>query len=984
MCAAITIAALCCSTPGFAQVRQFDVPSEDAGRSIPEFARQANIQVVAPGDQLHGVTTPSIKGAYDVFAALDLMLEGTDLKVSRSTEGIVTISLLETKKQKEREKMSLKNSTSIFALIIGMLGGNAVAAQAQTQERVAAAPAETVETVTVTGTSIRGTAGPVGSAVLGITAETIQANAPSNAQELLSNVPQLGNFGANAEQSTPNHYRTAGFDPNIHNLGIYATLTLVNGHRIAPTGGEAVLPDPSIVPVIALQRVEVLANGASAVYGSDAVAGVVNFIYRKEFEGLQASGTYGFNDTQYAKKDFQLLGGHSWGSGNIMAAYEYSQTVSPLVSEIPFLALGGDQRSRGGRDLRSTTCLDPNVTVNGQAYGYSNGAFTTAVNKCSTNLDPQATVIPNSHRNAALITGRQELNDRVSVYTEVNYSNFQTQRWGGRPSLNLTIPSTSPYFRLPTGVAATSEQVTMSGLGLFPSGNTNQYAKFFGVTIGADIQLGGDWVGNIFGTSSITNDFDQESPELDQLAATRLAGGSTTATALNPFGGAAGNDPAVLSQINDNYYQENKSSNRLREFEAKANGTAFSLPGGDVQLAFGIDFQNLQSIEKQTAGSPGPNLITVRNDNISRDVVSGFVESEIPIIGKANALPGVQSLVLSVAGRADYYAKYGTIFNPKYGLNWVPIDGVTLKGSYGKSFAAPNIGMTSSTFTVPRPNSAINLTDITTGIRLGTINQLNPGGGNPDLKPETATSKSFGVDYAPDYVPGLHFSATYYDVEYRNTVYTPTASDVLTNAQFAQFRIINPTQAQITALLAKYPPQAPIVTGFDAIIYYNAQNIGAKQVGGFDFDSSYTYDTGAYGVLNLGVVANLQTKYDLRVVDGTPFKSRLSTSDAPDWKMRWNLGWNFDPVTLNLFANYISGYQNTSVSPVQHVDSNLTFDLSANLDLSQWLDHGVSLQGRVVNMFDKDPPFYDSSSGYFASLASPFGRQFEVTLRAQL
>ncbi|HEU0096964.1 MAG TPA: TonB-dependent receptor, partial [Rhizomicrobium sp.] len=336
VCAAIAIAALCWSTPGFAQVRLFDVPSEDAGRSIPEFARQAQIQVVAPGDQLHGVTTPSIKGAYDVFAALDLMLEGTDLKVGRSTEGIVTISLLETKKQKEREKMSLKNSTSIFALIIGMLGGTAASAEAQAQERVAAAAsAESVEQVTVTGTSIRGTSGPVGSAVLGITAETIQANAPSNVQELLSTVPLLGNFGANAEQSTPNHWRTAGYDPNIHNLGIYATLSLVNGHRIAPTGGEGVIPDPSIVPVIALQRVEVLANGASAVYGSDAVAGVVNFIYRKEFEGIQASGTYGFNDTQYAKKDLSLLAGHSWGSGNIMAAYEYSQTVSPLVSEIP-------------------------------------------------------------------------------------------------------------------------------------------------------------------------------------------------------------------------------------------------------------------------------------------------------------------------------------------------------------------------------------------------------------------------------------------------------------------------------------------------------------------------------------------------------------------------------------------------------------------------------------------------------------------------
>lgn len=842
--------------------------------------------------------------------------------------------------------------------------------------------ATSVETVTVTGTSIRGTSGPVGSAVLGIDADTIKANAPANVQELMSNVPTLGNFGANAEQSTPNHWRTAGYDPNIHNLGIYATLSLVNGHRIAPTGGEGVIPDPSIVPVIALERVEVLANGASAVYGSDAVAGVVNFIYRKEFEGFQASGTYGFNDTQYEKKDLSFLAGHSWGSGNIMAAYEYSQVQSPLVSDIPFLALGGDQRSRGGRDLRGTTCLNPNVTVNGQTFAYNNGAFTPGSNHCG-NLDPLATVIPNNHRNAALVTARQQLNDNISIYGEVNYSNFQTQRWAGRPSMNITVPNTNPYFQLPPGVNATSETVTRSGLGLFPSGNADQYAKFFGVTLGADIQLGGNWVGNLLATSSITNDFDQ-GPEIDQLAAQRLANGTTPSTALNPFGQAADNDPAVLAQINNQYYQENKSSNRLREFEAKANGSLLSLPGGDVQLAFGIDFQNLQTIEKQTAGSPGPNLLIVRDDNVSRTVVSGFVETEVPIIGQANALPGVKSLVLSLAGRMDYYTKYGTIFNPKYGINWMPIDGVTLKGSYGTSFAAPNIGMTTSTFTVPRPNSNINLTDVTTGIHLGIINQLNPGGGNPDLKPETATSKSLGIDYAPDYIPGLHLSTMYYQVEYRNTVYTPSASDILTNPQFAQYRIIHPTQQQIDDMLAVFPPQSPVVTGFDAIIWYNAQNIGAKRVAGFDIDGSYILDVGDYGLVNLGVIANLQTVYDLRVVPGTPFRSRLATSDAAPLKARWNVGWNLEPVTINLFANYTSGYRNTSVKPVQYVDPFVTFDVTGNIDLSSWLEHGVSLQGRVVNLLDSDPPFYDNGSGYFAALASPFGRQFEVTLRAQL
>ena len=115
----VVFAALLWRAPASAQVRQFDVPSGIAEKSVTEFARQAGIQVLAPGDQLHGVVTPAVKGTYDVFAALNLMLKGTDLKVGRSAEGIVTISLPKNKKAEEREDMSpeLKSSTSIFALV---------------------------------------------------------------------------------------------------------------------------------------------------------------------------------------------------------------------------------------------------------------------------------------------------------------------------------------------------------------------------------------------------------------------------------------------------------------------------------------------------------------------------------------------------------------------------------------------------------------------------------------------------------------------------------------------------------------------------------------------------------------------------------------------------------------------------------------------------------------------------------------------------
>jgi len=834
--------------------------------------------------------------------------------------------------------------------------------------------------IIVTGSSIRGVA-PVGSPLIGVTADTIKANAPANTKELLSTVPQLGNFGANAEQSTPNRYRTPGFQPNIHNLGMYATLTLVNGHRIAPVGTEAVLPDPSIVPVIALQRVEIIADGASSVYGSDAVAGVVNFIYRRNVEGIEAQGTFGWNGSRYRKWNAAIIGGHSWGSGNIMAAYEFSKNKSPLTSDIDFLALGGDQRSRGGRDLRGNACLQPNITVNGSNYAYqTDGSFQPGRNLCGL-LDPKSTVIPDAERHSVLVTARQEVTENVELWAELNYSNYKTSRWGGRPPINITVPSTNPYFRLPDGVTADSITLTRSGLGLFPSGRQPQTSKFYGLTVGADIQLGSDWVANIIGHVSKTDDWNQESPELDQLAAQRLANGTTLSTALNPFGQAADNDPSVLAQINNDYAQINDASQRLRELQVKADGPIFTIPGGDIRMAVGVDFRGEQAIQKQTAGAPGANLLIVRDDNISRTVTSGFAELNVPLFSDENARPFFQALTLSVSGRLDYYDKYGTVFNPKYGVNWSPVRGVTLHGSHSTSFAAPNMGMITSTFTVPRTNRVTNLTDVTTGIFLGTINELNPGGGNPDLKPEEATSSSLGVDFVPEFLPGLRLSTTYYQVEYRNTVYQPTTADVLTNAQFAMYRIIHPTQQQIDDVLRAMPPQGPITTGFDAIIWYNAQNMGVRRVAGFDIEGSYQFDTRSLGAFNLGVIANRQTRYKQQTVPGTDFRSRLGTNDAPHWKTRFNLTWDYEPVTLNLFANYVSGYRFTAVNPVQKVKSWTTFDLTASVDLSKMHD-GLSIQGRIVNLFNEDPPFVDNSSGYLGALASPFGRQFELTVRA--
>ena len=892
--------------------------------------------------------------------------------------------------------------------------------------------------IVVTGSSIRGVA-PVGSQLIGVSRDTIQTNAPANTQELLSTVPQLGNFGANAEQSTSNRFRTAGYQPNIHNVGIYATLTLFNGHRIAPVGGEAVFPDPSILPIIAVQRVEVVADGGSAVYGSDAVAGVVNFIYRKNVNGVEASGTIGFNGGRYRKYDAGIIAGHSWGTGNVTVAYEYSQNKSPLNTDISFLALGGDQTSRGGRDLRGNNCLQPNVNIvttspgsdpRGTNYAFNNGSVTPGLNKCGI-LTP-ATIIPDGHRHAALVTAHQEVGDRVDLWTEINYSNYQTTTFGGQSNLTLRIPDNNPYFALglPAGLdpatISTGQFVEADGTtqthrfyivrrnaqGLLPLRNPSsiQYSKVWAVTAGADIDLGGQWRVTPSVHASKTNDFNSD-PEVDPVGYVN-ASNLSTANALNPFGTAANNDPTILNTIEDQYRRNNVTSQRLREIQVKGDGPLFHISGGDVRAAIGADFRDEEALQYQTSGTPtrASQLFIVRNDDIERTVFAGYGELNVPFVSTENALSWLQRATLSLAGRVDYYSKYGAKFNPKIGLVIEPIRGYSIHGSYGTSFVAPNLGLlghkfgyvgsinSTTGYNYTQPDGTHTLIGNIAGTQAPVYNLYNSGGGNPDITPEKATTWSLGVDLAPPQIPHLRVSVGYYNVLYKNTIYKATAQDVFTNPAFRPYIDVNPTPGQFNAafnakVLAEEgasPPEMDVPAGiiWDVIFRSFAINLGQRKFQGLDYDIAYDVPTASIGTFSLSANANMKLVDKQQVLPGTPYTDRLGFEQAVRWRGRAMLNWNLNPVTLNLAMNYIGSYKyNTGntvayAGGIQDVKAWKTFDLVGRIALDKFRE-GLSIQGRVQNLFDKDPPFVDTGNGYLPANSTPFGRTFEVSVRAK-
>lgn len=871
--------------------------------------------------------------------------------------------------------------TASIASILGAISQSTLA-QVVTVD-VADTEADAVEIV-ITGTSIRGIA-PVGSAPITYGRADIEADSPVDIRDALSNVPQISNFGTDADVSTSNRFRTAGYQPIIHNLGIYSTLTLFNGHRMADVGGEAVFPDPAILPTIAVQQVEVIADGASAIYGSDAVAGVVNFIYRRNFEGFEMSTTRGEDpDTSWQNTNLSGIWGKQFNRGGVMLAYEYSDFTRPSLDEFK-LSADADHRPYGYDDERTQNCPDPRVNFNGQNYagpGLTPGSY-----RCNPN--GPVSIASNGERHAFLGTAQFELNDTVELWTELNYSNYDSTRfagWGNGGRFQFDIASTNPFFTVPDGAdptGVTSENIRGDAVGYFGHRARNASSKVMGFTGGADVDLGSDWQATVMVHKSKTEDWNYD-PGLDLQNLTRL----TEEGKFNPFD-VTGNDQAVLDQINNGFVQLNDTSQSLTELSVKADGPAFEISGGDVMAAIGVSYRGQRARQIQSAGCQTCSFYqVVRDDNITRGVSAVFGELVVPVISGANSFPGVEEFTIALAGRYDKYDGLGGQFNPKVGFTWVPISDLSLNGSWGTSFVAPNMGLITSIFGVPQPNT----NDRDPEGRQQQYDIYNLGGGNPDLGPEEAESFSYGFQYTPEFVDGLSIGVTYYEVEYSDNIYKPTRSDVLTNPAFAdsvRLGEIDPVTGAIApfdtafvdSLIAAAPPQTPILDGQTFNMMFNsfAINLGTRIHAGYDFNVNYNFDS-SVGLWDVGVIANQQTKFEEEVVPGTGSFSRIGTRQAPGWQTRYQIQWeaNSIPLRASLVSNYKSGYEDGT----QTLDSHLLHNFTISYEFPDVLE-GVTLQGRVRNLLDDEPPYYANSEGYDEDNHTPYGRQFELTLRAK-
>jgi len=846
------------------------LPPQSLADALDVFSHATGYQVMYRSDLTAGISTPGADAGLSVIETLRQLLRGTGLGFKFINDRTITIVKLPASEtsQPASPKTSAHavgrsqpasdagaptraaNSSTrgdeavhhrgfwgrvagFFTLCGSLAATGAACAQ---DEAVPGAAKEELQEVVVTGTLIRGIA-PVGTEVVTVTRDDIADSGVVTTQDLLSTIPAITSAFNRVQNANTGVNGTTIVAPNIHNIGASGgntTLVLFDGHDVVGAGILETTPDAGILPPSVLQSVQVLADGGSAIYGADAVGGVVNFITRKHMEGIETDAHFGLAD-QYHSGDVNITGGHDWGSGSFLLSYSFRNNSDVFGGNRDYFAQ--NLVPFGGTDHRVPTCPLSNVTAGGVTYALP--ALTpNTKNLCD--QDKVTDLFPSETQHSLFGAFNQDISDTVSFDTTAYYGHRETNRLGAQITGTGTITNTNPYF-IPVG-GATSETVQYSFAPAAGDSIINRTSiSEGGVTPELRFKLGSDWDLTTllnYGRSTTT----AYSPEINPAANVAGLAGTTLATALDPYNTAQTN-PELLDSIL--HYQEYASNTQnLYEVRAVSQGTIVHLPGGDAHLAVGTQYENQTESAIQT-DAPIGDLLGAATSSGSLRSTAAFGELLAPIVGSDNAVMGVRALTLDLEGRYDHYNKFGGTTNPKYGLTWKPVDDLTVRATYGTSFVAPSLADLSGSVDF----RAQVLPTSTHGP--GPFNSqptiLLAGGGN--VKPMTSKTYTFGTDLNPSFLPSTTFSWTFWNTEVDHLIAIfPFNKGTYYFNTFPNQWIVNPTLAQAEALIGNERIQGatslaqlysnPATTPY-AILDAERTNLGNEYIQGVDFNLSY-------------------------------------------------------------------------------------------------------------------------------------------------
>jgi outer membrane receptor protein involved in Fe transport len=952
-------------------VASFNLPAEPLPQALIDFYHQSGVQPgFAATTQLVQAKSNPVSGMMASSKALDLMLKGTGYTYRVDTDDSVDILPVENGGQKPAAAVA-RAAPPVPRRLADQDGGR-------------------LEQVDVTGSLIHGVQDAVAPLIY-LKQQQLAMADYETVQDALYSQPILSLNGPREDLGIDANFQYgAGLD--LRGLGVGATLVLVNGERQPLSGLNGDFVDVSTIPLSAVERIEVLPDGASALYGSDAIAGVVNVIMRNNFEGAQSQlryGTAGAGRREMVAS--QLLGTH-WTGGHAMLAYQYSDETPLAAAERPYAA-NADKTPYGGGNYDSYYSYPGNIlspATDLPAYGLpaaQNGqAPMMAALSPSINLQNQfagVQLFPEVTANELYATATQDLSEKLQLFFEGRFAERDALESYLPNTAVLEVPPSNPYYVNPySGVPYTL--VAYSFLNDYGPSTFSAGSQLYMGTLGTKLQLGQTWQATLsesYGRQSLrSNEYNVADPNTLQ---TYLAD-PNPATAFNPFGAT---NPETLTAIKQSYPLHAVST--VEYTRLVADGSVFSMPAGDAKLAVGVERRE-EGLFHDVADPLNPTEETIPQ-SYSRHIESLFSQLVLPLVGDAANPRAAPRLELNVAGRYEHYSDFGGTFNPTFRIQWIPVQPLKLRASWGRSFRAPtldNLYDTSAnaagSVVLPDPQSP-------SGRSLVLVEQ----GSNPDLKQETAKTWTAGFDLAPPFLTGSTFSLTYYSIDYDNRIVEPGADDpfaILTDgAEWASVINRNPTRAQVDAVCDSPYYQQPVSQCLGsspaAIIYGQLANLSSTKTTGLDVEAHDSL-SGALGTLSLDVTGNYVFQFDQAVTDTSPAIDIVNTLANPlALRLRGTVGWSREGPQLpgpgvDVAVNYTGGYKNAGSSLVPDVSAWTTVDLRFVYRTGQgsaWLS-GMEFSLDATNLLNHEPPFVDDEYGYDEDNVQALGRVMSVAI----
>ena len=789
-----------------------------------------------------------------------------------------------------------------------------------------------LEEVVVTGSNI-----PVAAAhevpVTVVSAENIaKSGTNANVLDVLrKQMPQLMGKGSagNNFSSTFSQNTAGGSQIAIRGLD---TLILLNGHRIASSGANGFSTGRSFVdvsqfPAAAVERIEVLTDGASAIYGSDAVGGVVNIILKSNFRGVEFGGRDAeATDGGYNERSAYVVAGFGGQRANFTLTASWSKTPelfgedrpfdSPLLGKtaaLPgviganghnpgaFLAAGLLSPSQTNPVGAAATATSVNQLIANGTYG---PATTTSIAN-SFDSSPYTTLLLGQEQRSLVGDFTANLIDsRLVAFGDFELSDVTTTDLFMPVNLTATVPARAPYDPLTTAFpqvtfadlsdprrvafVATGRRA-MAGL----RGEITQHWNWQAAAVYDENKIEQKQSDVIYGpnfTRAIAGGYDaQGNPVVGGGYSKVLTGFSESSSdfvlqpALDPFSRSP--SAAALANVPGTEFLNTKSV--LETADAKLIGTPFALPAGRFGIAVGADFrrESLASSADQNGYNTGRTNhrwvggVYLDPFSHSRTVRAEFAEIRVPITSSQWGAPGLRSLDFSAAVRDERYSDAGSSLVPKFGVNWQPFDSqLTARFAYSKAFTAPTLfamfGPTSTNLTAPSV-----LTQVF-GIA-GQVNQL--AGNNPRLKPSHAWTRSFGLTIRPNAVQGLTIVADYTNTSQKGIPGGAGATNILSSVDqlgpaspfFGQFAFGNfPGQAAATPVTAPGQISSYLKAGGSPSNLYLEDyfvNLGGAHVEATDLTVDYLAPTERFGTLEFSTTGDFISSYKFQALPGQPF-----------------------------------------------------------------------------------------------------------------